>query len=143
MFAVPVAIPVTNPESRTTVALAVLLLIQVPPAVALDKSAVDPTQTLLGPVLAAGAAITVTSVVLIQPVGNVYVIVVVPNDAGVTTPPEEMVATPVVPLLHVPPAGDDDKPVVPAGQSNILPVMVSGMLFTVTANTDLQPVAKV
>jgi hypothetical protein len=64
MVADPAATPVTMPEALT-VAMAVLLEDQVPPAVTSLKVVVDPTQTLVVPVMAAttGSAFTVTPVV--------------------------------------------------------------------------------
>jgi hypothetical protein len=71
MFVVPVATPVSIPELITIVALDVLLLIHVPPVVAFEKRAVDPTQTLPGPVMDEGAGVTVTTAIREQPVLNV------------------------------------------------------------------------
>jgi hypothetical protein len=61
MVADPAATPVMTPEALT-VAIAVLLEDQVPPDVASLKVVVDPTQTLVVPVMAAtvGRALTVT-----------------------------------------------------------------------------------
>jgi hypothetical protein len=63
MVAVPAATPVTTPEAFT-VATAVLLEAQVPPAVTSASVVVDPAQTVVVPVIAAttGKALTVTVV---------------------------------------------------------------------------------
>ena len=46
-------------------------LLHAPPAVALLKVVVEPAQTLVVPVIAAGSGLTVTVVVTAQPVGKV------------------------------------------------------------------------
>ena len=70
MFRVPLAIPATTPVVFT-VPSAVLLLLQVPPVVASVSVVVDPAHTLLVPAIAAGVALTVTGVLIKQPVGSV------------------------------------------------------------------------
>jgi hypothetical protein len=76
MVAEPAATPVTTPEALT-VATAVLLEDQVPPTEASLKVVVDPSQTLVTPVIPAttGRALTVTPVVtaVIQPLALVTV----------------------------------------------------------------------
>jgi hypothetical protein len=76
MVADPAATPVTTPEALT-VAIAVLLEDQVPPAEASLRVVVEPTQTLVVPVMAAtvGRALTVTPVVtaVVQPLAFVTV----------------------------------------------------------------------
>ena len=66
-FDTPVAIPVAAP----IVAIPVLLLLQVPPPVALAKVVVEPVHNVGVPVIAAGLGLMVTTAVIIQPVGNV------------------------------------------------------------------------
>jgi hypothetical protein len=61
MVHVPAAMPVTNPVDALTVAIAVLLLLQVPPAVASDKVLVPPTVVVATPAIGAGAGVTVTT----------------------------------------------------------------------------------
>ena len=67
MVADPAATPETTPEALT-VATAVLLEDQVPPLVASLRVVVEPTQTLVVPVMAAtvGSALTVTVVVAVE-----------------------------------------------------------------------------
>jgi hypothetical protein len=48
-------------------AIIILSLIHVPPAVELDSIVVDPSQTVMLPVIAAGSALTVTVTVRTQP----------------------------------------------------------------------------
>ncbi len=64
---VPPAIPVITPVEEPTVATAVLLLVHVPLPAASVKVIVDPAQTGVLPEIAAGRALTVTVVVVIQP----------------------------------------------------------------------------
>ena len=63
--------PVTQPVEPTTVATPVLLLDQVPPAVASDRQFVRPLQTLGVPRMLVGNGFTVTMVVILQPVASV------------------------------------------------------------------------
>ena len=58
----------TRPEPETTVMVAVLLLLQVPPLVPSARFDVKPTQTLAMPEMAGGNGFTVTTVVAAQPV---------------------------------------------------------------------------
>lgn len=72
MVAVPGATPVTTPVVKSTVAVPVALLTQVPPADASASVVVRPTHTVVVPVISAGSGLTVTTSVLKQPVvGNV------------------------------------------------------------------------
>ena len=59
MFVVPAISPVTMPDSEPTDTLA-LLLLQVPPEVALVSVADTPIQTVGGPEIAPGIGLTVT-----------------------------------------------------------------------------------
>ena len=58
---VPPVPPVTTPVVEPTIAIVVLLLIHVPPPVASDKFVVNPTQTFVEPVIAAGLGCTVST----------------------------------------------------------------------------------
>jgi hypothetical protein len=60
--------PLTIPLDEPTVAIAILLLLQVPPGVASDKVVVCPTHTLGVPVIGVGGVTTFTVVVATQPV---------------------------------------------------------------------------
>ena len=64
MMEVPMATPFTMPVVRPTVALVVLLLVQVPPPTPSLREVVAPTQMLVIPVIGPGAGVTVTSVVV-------------------------------------------------------------------------------
>ena len=63
--------PVTIPDDEPTVAIPVALLLQVPPAGASVNVVVNPAHTTSVPAMVPGNALTVTTVVMIQPVGNV------------------------------------------------------------------------
>ena len=67
---VPAVTPVTIPVDEPIVAIPVLLLLQVPPVVALLIVTVPPIHTALPPVIAAGNGLTVTVLVVAHPVGN-------------------------------------------------------------------------
>jgi len=64
MVAVPVLMPVTEPVLEPTVATPVLLLLQVPPPVALLSVVLAPIHTVDDPAMADGTAFTVTAIVL-------------------------------------------------------------------------------
>jgi hypothetical protein len=67
---VPDETPATAPRPVPTVATETLLLLHVP-LVPVVKVVVVPTHAMANPVIAGGRALTVTMVVLLQPVGNV------------------------------------------------------------------------
>ena len=108
----PATTPVITP-ALVTVAIAVLLLVHVPPDVG-DKVAVLPTQTAAGAVTV-GRALTVTEeVALAHPVvPSVNVNVTDPAATPVITPALVTVATAVLLLVHVPPVVGDKVAVLP------------------------------
>ena len=67
MIAEPPAMPVTIPSVAPIVATPVLLLLHVPPLVALASVVVAPAHTLVVPVMAVARELTVTVVVAEQP----------------------------------------------------------------------------
>ena len=72
MVAVPAVTPVTMPVPAFMVAIAVLLLLQLPDGVASFNLIVRPAHTLnVVPVIGAGSGLTVADLVMIQPVGSV------------------------------------------------------------------------
>jgi hypothetical protein len=98
-----------------------------------DQFAVKPLDKIVVAALAVGAVgvpLTVTVVVLLHP-ESVYVITEVPADTPDTTPEAAFtVATPVDPLLQVPPDGFPVKVVVELVHTFVVPVTV-GVSFTV------------
>lgn len=64
---VPVAMPETTPEEEPTLASEVLLLVHVPPGKASPKAVVEPTHTLVVPVIADGVWLTVIVFVDVHP----------------------------------------------------------------------------
>lgn len=70
MVAVPELTPVAMPVDEPILAIAVLLLLHVPPAVASLSVVLNPTHRLLLPVMAAGDVLTVSVEKAAQPVGN-------------------------------------------------------------------------
>ncbi len=113
-------------------ATAVLLLNHVPPVVVLASVDVEPSQALNVPVIDAGLAFTVVDSLREQPVGSVYVMLLAPADAPVSIPDvEPIVATLVVPLNHVPPAGVVDSVVVMPTQMAEEAVNTAGVGLTV------------
>ena len=69
MITEPAAIPFTTPLA-STVAIAVLLLTQVPPGVALLSTVIAPSHTFIRPVIGDGSGLTVKLCERIQPVAG-------------------------------------------------------------------------
>ena len=67
MLAVPELIPVTMPLPMPTIATVVLLLVQVPKAMASLKVIEEPSHTDERPVITAGAGVTVITIVVVHP----------------------------------------------------------------------------
>jgi hypothetical protein len=86
MIEVPADTPLTVPVDGSTVALAVLLLLHVPPVIVLFKSLVAPTHALAVPVIEDGVVFTVTTLVTAVPQPVVYCMVAFPALTPVTTP---------------------------------------------------------
>src|SRR6202008_710714 len=127
MVAVPAVIPATSPVPFT-VATAVLLDDQLPPAVTLDKVVFDPAHTVVVPVIDAtvGTSFTVTDAVLFvvpQVLVTEYVMVAIPCDTPVTSPVPFTVATAVLLVDQLPPAVTLDKVVFDPARTVVFPVM--------------------
>ncbi len=112
-----VEVPADTPVQLTglpvepMVATLVLLLLHVPPDVALDSVVELVSQMMAVPPIAAGTELMVTICVAIQPATE-YVIRAVPEVTPVTTPVvPSTVALPLL-LLHVPPVNELDSDVV-------------------------------
>ena len=116
----PALTPVTVPP--LTVDTDGLLVLHVPPVVDSPNTTVDPAQTVVVPVIAAGVALTVTEAVTDPEPVTVYVMIDVPADTPVTTPELLIVATLVLPLVHVPPAVASASVVVVPEHSVVVPV---------------------
>ena len=130
----PLAIPVTIPDPGFTVAMPVLLLVQVPVPKASVKTRVAPGQIGVLPVTADGIPITVTAVVATQPVLTVYVMVVVPNASALTAPEGLIVGTEVLLLVHdIPPEVTSERNVIAPTQTVVFPSIApgSGLTFIV------------
>jgi len=127
------------PVPETTVAAAVLLLLQVPLPASLSEMPA-PTHTVAGPDIMPGTALTVTTVVAVQPTADVNVILAVPAVAPPVTIPEEPAeATAVLLLLQVP-VPPSVRLVVSPAQTLVIPVIAAGKLFTVMMPVAAQPV---
>jgi hypothetical protein len=128
IMAVPLAMPVTLPVA-SIVAIAVLPEDQVPPVVTSARAVLDPTQTVVVPVMdwTVGRAFTVTLVVTLveQPLAfvTVYVMVAEPAVMPVTLPVASMVATAVLLEDQVPPTVTSARVVVDPAQTLVLPVI--------------------
>jgi hypothetical protein len=132
IIAVPEDTPVTTPVPLITVAIPVLALAHVPPVVPSVNVMVEPTQTGDDPGIVDGVVLTVTMVVVVQPVPREYVISDVPDMIPATTPvPPTTVATVVVPLVHVPPVVPSVNVIVVPEQKADEVEMVPGNVFTV------------
>lgn len=139
----PAVIPVTIPELLPT-DIAEDGVLQVPPVVALLNVAVLPTQTDVVPVIVAGSALVVKMIVVRQPVGSVYDMLLVPAETAVSAPvTDAMVATLVVALLHVPPVVVLASVVVLPAQATSVPVIASGNGLMLTVVVRMQPAGEV
>src|ERR1043165_3903062 len=100
----PVPTMLVIPVAEPTVALAVLALVHTPPGVLLVRVSTAPVHACVGPAIADGIGITVTTIVVGQPVPeDVNVMVEVPAETPLTYPPDvTIVATDGVLLLQVP-----------------------------------------
>jgi hypothetical protein len=138
---VPPDTPVTEPEPEPIVATPGVPLIQVPPPPSVNVTE-DPTHTLPGPEIDDGNIFTVSIAVLIQPVGRVYVIVVLPAIPVVTVPDDDpIVATLVLLLVQVPPViASVNVVVAPPAHKLSVPPITAGSGFTVNGVDTWQPV---
>lgn len=97
-----------------------------------------------GVITEVGAEITVTTVVVLQPVGSVYVIPAVPAAIPLSTPvPETIGATAEALLLHVPPDVVLVSDTVVARQTVVGPPIAAGSGFTVNTRVRKHPVGSV
>jgi hypothetical protein len=71
MYAMPVAIPVTMPDTEPIETTEGLLLVHLPPAVVSCSREVLPAQTLKDPVMPAGKGFTVSVLVVVHPEASV------------------------------------------------------------------------
>jgi hypothetical protein len=128
---VPAVTPVTIPEAAPIVAMLVLPLSHVPPAEASVSVVVRPIHTVAVPPMDAGNGLTVTIVVVVQPLVNVKVMAAVPAVSPETTPVDApTVATRTFPLVHVP-GNELLNVVVEPTHTEAIPVG-DGVAFTVT-----------
>jgi hypothetical protein len=132
---VPAVTPPIVPVAAPIVAVAGVLLTHVPAPDASVKVVVVPGQTERAPLMAAGNALTVSTLVVVQPVDvSVNVIVVVPAATPPIVPvPAPMVAAAVVLLTHVPPPDASLSVAVAPAQTERAPLMAAGNGLTVTA----------
>ena len=136
--------PASTPVLGFMVPAAVLVLLHVPVAGLLLSVVVAPAHTAIVPLIGAGSGFTVITAYCCVSVGRVYVIVVVPASMPVTIPVDAfMVPTAVLPLVHVPPVGEQCSAVAEPLHTVIVPVITPGRQFTVTVAYALQPVGKV
>jgi hypothetical protein len=84
--------------------------------------------------------LTVTFIIVIQPVPSPYVIPVIPALFPVTTPAKSTVAIAGLPLDHAPPGTTFESVVVPPRQTVVRPVIAGGTGFTVITASRVQPV---
>ena len=127
------------PVDEPIVAIELLLLLHAPPAVVSFKFIVEPTHTGFVPVIAV-IGLTVTIVVVKQPVLSKYVIVVVPAAIPVTLPDDPIVAIAVLLLLHEPLPDALLNVVVKPTHTFAMPEMAVGNGLIVTTDVALQPV---
>ena len=139
----PAVTPVTIPDGVPKVMFA-LLPLHVPPPAASVRNVERPAQTTCVPAIEEGSGSTVTTAVEKQPVGNLYVIVAVPEGPAVTTPLViPMLAMPGAPLLQVPGVVASLSVVVSPEHTLSVPVIAAGNGLTVITVVVKQVVGKV
>ena len=139
MVAAPAANPVTTPDPLTLTLPPPTL--QVPPVVASVIAAVADSHILLLPLMAAGAAITVTALTTVQPVPSEYDIVVTPVVNPVTIPLNVPIdAASGLVLDHDPPVTASLSVVVPLWHTVAEPIIAVGAGLTVTTIAVVHPV---
>ena len=84
-----------------------------------------------GAIAKTGRGLTETAILVLHPVGNVYVIPEVPSSIPATDPEVLIVATAVLELVHVPPDELEDNEVVPSTQTEAVPEIAAGAELTV------------
>jgi hypothetical protein len=120
------------PVAGSIVAIDVLEDDHTPPLTVFVSVVVEPGQALSNPPMAVGIAFTVTTMVALQPEPRVYVMIAVPAATPVTTPELATVATEVLLLLQDSPPDDAQlSAVVPAGQTEVAPVILAANGVTV------------
>jgi hypothetical protein len=138
MVALPVDTPVTSPLVASTEATAVLLLLHVPPVLALLSVVTTPVQTPVRPVIAGG--LTVMIAVAGQPEETEYEMVTEPDARPVTVPvAEPTMATAGLLLLHVPPEVASDNVTEAPRQTVPEPDTGAVPAFTVTVAVVIPP----
>ena len=142
MSSTPAAIPETTPETEPTVALEPAL-VHKPPVVALVTVAVEPSQTLSVPPIAAGNGLTTIFAVAIQPVESVYVIVAAPAVIPVTTPDIDPTVTFDELVDQTPPVVALDNVADEATHTFEAPVIADGNALTRKDAVAIQPVGNV
>lgn len=144
MVDVPAATALRLPVIASTVATAVLLLLQVPPGKVFDNIVAPPLHSTVVPVMGAGNGFTVMGVITKQPTGVEYLIFVTPAETPVATPVTgSIVAIGVLKLLQVPPGVISLNVVVEPTHTTATPVIPAGKGFTVTTAETEQPAAEV
>jgi len=135
---VPDDTPETTPDERPMVATVVLPLTHVPPGEVLLNVVVVPWQRVRVPIIGESVT-TVTTADAVQPGATWYIMVVDPGVVPDNTPlPRPMVATVVLLLVHVPPAGESVRDIVPPAQTVVGPTIAPGCT-TVTVIEETHP----
>jgi hypothetical protein len=130
------------PEALT-VAIPPLAGLHVPPGLpGSDNKVVEPAQTTAVPEIAPGAAVTVITLVTVQPEPKEYVIVTIPGCTPVTIPPST-VAVAVDDEVHDPPGGLSVSVVVAPAHTEPAPAIGPGDRLTVTIVVPVQPLVDV
>ena len=131
--------PVIIPLAKPAIAIIGLLLLQVPPTEMSVSIIDDPMHNVEEPVMAAGGAVTVTVVVVVQPAVLVKVIDAVPGVPPVMIPVVGPIAAIAELLLdHVPVVPVVSVPVAPE-QTTTGPAIVGGRLLTVIILVVMHP----
>jgi hypothetical protein len=138
---VPVDTAVSRPDDEPIVATLVFMLVHVPPPAASVSGVVAPAQADERPLIAESGLTVMGSVAVHDPIA--YVIVGVPAATPVTMPVLPTVANSVELEDQVPPVGRSVSGMVWPAQTDEGPLIVPGVVFTVTSLVAEHPAALV
>ena len=139
IVAVPSSAPLTTPAVFTG-AVALALLLHVPPLVASASAVVAPRHMPVLPEIA-DIGFTVTTLVTAHPAPVEYVIVAIPAIPPVTFPVPSTLAMLALLLVHVPPVTASLSAVLLPAHTLAVPAITVGVRFTVTSVCTAQPSA--
>jgi hypothetical protein len=142
IFEFPADTPVRAPVVALITATPVLELAHVPPPIEFVSVVVTFAHIFMLPPITPGNVFTVTTVVFLHPVGNVYVTIDCPTATLVTMPVVSPTDTLPLDASHVPPASALPNVKEEPRHRPPPPVMIAGSGFTVASAVRKQPLVE-